>query len=164
MASAEPDPLILSGKCMHKESERQCLSTQQAALESSSLVSSIPSSIWCTSKKAKTMVTKAGTMLSKASRAVKKLTKHKASDQSDNMAASTNQASSGTVSWMNTDNSSLPSLKECGQDNDDEDDDANANGNQGNNGDHDDPPIDVPEVMEEAHLGNVLAIISVITC
>ncbi len=86
MAPTEPNPLILSGKCMHKESEQQRLSVQQAAEESSFSVSSIPSSIWRASKKAKMMVTKAGMMLSKAGKAVKKLTKHKASDQSDNTA------------------------------------------------------------------------------
>ncbi len=47
--------------------------------------------------------------------------------------ASTNQASSGAVSCMDTNNSSIPPLEECGQD--DNDKDELENDNQGHNSD-----------------------------
>ncbi len=77
--------------------------------------------------------------------------------------AGTNQAPSGAVSQIDTDHSSLPPLEECGEEDDDEDGHEDTD-HQGNNGDNDDPPVEMPEVMEEAQLGNILAIVSVIAC
>ncbi len=64
---SEPDPPILDGKRKCKETECQRLGIQQAAEESSSSLSSLPSSIRRAMKKARNTVKKAGS-------AVKKLT------------------------------------------------------------------------------------------
>ncbi|KAK0431228.1 hypothetical protein EV421DRAFT_1743287 [Armillaria borealis] len=153
-AGPASDPAITDGRVKHKckETEHHRLGAEQAADDSSSSITSLPSSIRWASKKAKAMVRKADKALSKAGSAVKKLAQHKKASKS---APTMNMSQGQGLSRTEADNDSLPLLEEAGardNDNDNEaDDGASANTDKDKNTDTE-VEAGVSEQMEEAHL------------